>query len=130
MATINAYGDIFRILESLDNACVANQDVLPDIESVRAPLAATLTEIKALKSRQENLEGERQQTTQRIQLLLEQAKEQARRVRSFVKARLGTKNERLNQFGAAPIRKRGSRKTKPVEETPTEPKAATEPPAR
>ena len=129
MATINAYGLIFRELESLLEACQANQDVLPDIESVRAPLAALLAELKALKALQENLEGERQQTTQRIGELLEQAREQARRVRGFVKSRLGTKNERLNQFGAAPIRKRGSRKPKPAVEVPAEPKASTEPPA-
>ena len=128
MATINAYGTIFRELESLLEACLANQDVLPDIESVRAPLAALLAE-KALKALQENLAGERQQTTQRIGELLEQAREQARRVRGFVKARLGTKNERLNQFGSAPIRKRGSRKPKPAVEVPAEPKASTEPPA-
>jgi DNA repair exonuclease SbcCD ATPase subunit len=121
MAGTNAYGPIFRELESLENACRAAQEFLPDVQSVLAPLAALIAELKALKSRQENLEGERQQTTQMIRQRLDEAKEQARRVRGFVKARLGTKNERLNQFGAAPIRKRGSRKPQPEVEPPTEP---------
>src|SRR5829696_5088033 len=121
MSSINAYGPIFRELESLESACRAAQEFLPDIESVLAPLAAMIADLKALKSRQETLEGERQQTTQRIRQRLDEAKEQARRVRGFVKARIGTKNERLNQFGAAPIRKRGSRKPQPESETPATP---------
>ena len=123
MASNNAYGPIFRELESLENACRAAQEFLPDIESVLAPLAAMIADLKALKSRQETLEGERQQTTQMIRQRLDEAKEQARRVRGFVKSRLGTKNERLNQFGAAPIRKRGSRKPTPEVEPPAKPPA-------
>jgi hypothetical protein len=128
MASKNAYGPVFREFESLDSACLANQDVLPDIESVRAPLAGILTELKALKSLQENLEGERQQTTQRIRVLLDEGKEAVRRVRGFVKARLGTKSERLPQFGIAPIRKRARRVVLTVQK-PAASKAAGEPSA-
>jgi hypothetical protein len=110
MATINAYGVLFREWESLVNAYQENAPTLGDIESLRAPLVSILARLKELKSRQENLEGARQQTTQEIRDLVEEGREVVRRLRVYAKARLGTRNERLTQFGVAPLRKRGSRK--------------------
>jgi hypothetical protein len=122
MASNNAHGMLFREWESLDNACGENTDVLSDVESLRAPLVASIARVKELKDRQENLTGERKQVTQELRQAVEEGKEAARRLRVFVKARLGTKSERLTQFGTAPIRKRGSRtKAKGNKGTPPAP---------
>jgi signal transduction histidine kinase len=120
MATINAYGVLFREWESLVNACQENATALGDVESLRTPLVSILARLKELKSRQENLEGARQQTTQEIRELVEEGREVVRRLRVYAKARLGTRSERLTQFGVAPLRKRGSRKAALTKSAPTE----------
>jgi len=114
MATINGYGGLFRELESLVNACQENAAALGDVDTLRTLLESLLVRLKELKSRQENLEGARQQTTQEIRILVEEAREVARGLRVHAKARLGTRNERLTQFGVTPLRKRAGRGKAPV----------------
>ena len=109
MPTNTGYADLIADMESLVAACDENETVLPGIGPSRAQLSAALQDLKTLKALQEQMEGARQEATQQLQQLAENGREVMRRVRGFVKSRLGTKSERLPQFGIAPIRKRRAR---------------------
>jgi hypothetical protein len=124
---INAQGKIFRIWEGLLNACLAQAAFLPNIEPLKNALQDILTEARHVKGLQEASHAQRQGYTQELAEVIKRGDEAARRLRVFAKAQLGTKNEMLVQFGAAPIRARvrTTTKSEPVAPAPTPPKAAT-----
>lgn len=101
-----SFAHIARDWESLLAACLANISELPELESFQAALTASLTEVRDIKALQEDLQGKRQGTTQRLNEAVERGEEAARRLRGYVKARMGTKTEFLVQFGISPIRSR------------------------
>ena len=109
MATNGSYADLIADIESLVAACQENEPLLPGIGPSLAQLVTALENLKGIKAQQEQMEGARQEATQQLQQLAEDGREVARRVRGFVKSRLGTKSERLPQFGIAPIRQRRAR---------------------
>lgn len=109
MPTNTGYPDLIAEMESLVSACTENQPLLPGIGPSLDQLIMALDELKALKALQEQMEGARQEATQQLKQLAENGREVVRRVRGFVKSRLGTKSERLPQFGIAPIRQRRAR---------------------
>jgi hypothetical protein len=112
MPLLNSYADVIRDWESLLSSCRKNAELLSGMDSVVGPLDQILLRMKDLKSQQEQLEGTRRMTTQQLQQLRYEGYEAARRVRSFVRSQLGTKNEHLGQFKVAPIRRK-PRLTKP-----------------
>lgn len=109
MPANTAYADLIADMESLVSACRENESVLPGIGPSLEQLTAALDDLKTLKALQEQMEGARQEATQQLKQLAENGREVARRVRGFIKSRLGTKSERLPQFGVAPIRQRRPR---------------------
>lgn len=109
MPTNTGYAELVAQMESLEAACLENEPLLPGIAPSLEQLTSALQDLKALKALQEQMEGARQEATQQLQQLAENGREAVRRVRGFVKSRLGTKSERLPQFGIAPIRKRRAR---------------------
>jgi hypothetical protein len=102
--------------ESLVAAGRKNVAQMPDIETVLAPLEGIIDEVKTLKVHQKDLEGNRQATTQRLKELRLRGVEEARRLRDYVRSRLGSKNEHLVQFGVVPLRRRS--RSKPAEFPP------------
>jgi hypothetical protein len=110
MATKTAYAKLIREGESLQGSCAENKPALEGIDPLLGELSASLDKFKTLKNRQEQMEGSRQETTQLLQQTAEEVREAVRRVRGFVKSRVGTKSERLPQFGIAPIRTRSARR--------------------
>lgn len=106
--------------EGLVAAGRKNEAQLPNIETVVAPLQGVIDEVKTLKVQQKDLEGNRQAATQRLKELRLRGVEEARRLRDYIRSRLGSKNEQLVQFGVAPIRRR-SRKSKIELPPPEEP---------
>ena len=109
MPTNTGYADLIADMESLVAACDENEPLLPGIGPSLAQLNTALQELKTLKALQEQMEGARQEATQNLAQLAENGREVMRRVRGFIKSRLGTKSERLPQFGIAPIRRRRAR---------------------
>ena len=109
MPTNTGYADLIAEMESLVAACDENEPLLPGIGPSLAQLSTALEELKTLKALQEQMEGARQEATQHLKQLAENGREVVRRVRGFIKSRLGTKSERLPQFGIAPIRQRRAR---------------------
>lgn len=111
MATKTAYAKLIREGESLQGSYAENKTLLEGGDSLAQSLSTSLDTLKTLKTRQEQMEGSRQETTQLLQQAAEQVREAIRRLRGFVKAQIGTKSERLPQFGVAPIRSRGARRS-------------------
>ena len=120
MASKTAYAKLIREGESLQGSCLENKPMLEGVDPLLDNLTGSLDTFKTLKTRQEQMEGSRQETTQLLQKAAEEVREAIRRLRGFVKARIGTKSERLPQFGVAPIRSR-SRKAATKPETSVKP---------
>ncbi|HEX4961810.1 MAG TPA: hypothetical protein VF173_13285 [Thermoanaerobaculia bacterium] len=120
MAIINAQGKIFRSWEASLNACQAQAAQLPNVGPLMKELQDTLDQARQVKAQQEESEAKRQGLTQQLAQLIQSGQEVARRLRGYAKSQLGTKNEMLVQFGAAPIRRRvrSAKKTEP-DTTPT-----------
>lgn len=118
MPTLTAYADLFRNWEALLLAIRDNTDSLPSVERHRSQLEELLAEAKSLKAQQDSANAIRQENTQKLAKLVATGKKQAIGLRGVVRADLGPDNERLVQFGIAPLRKRSRRAAKPVELPP------------
>jgi hypothetical protein len=127
MPIINAQGKVFRSWEGQINASTAQAASLPNIEPLKNALQDILNQARLLKGQQETSEAQRQGQTQQLAALITKGQEMARRLRGYAKSQLGTNNEMLVQFGAAPIRPRtrSAKKTgtTPPPTDPTPPKA-------
>ncbi|HEX6861323.1 MAG TPA: hypothetical protein VF414_00825 [Thermoanaerobaculia bacterium] len=123
-----SFAHVFRDWESLQAACQANVRELPELDTCLSALTASLNEVREIKAVQEDLRGKGQGTTQQLNAAVERGEEAARRLRGYVKARMGTKTEFLVQFGISPIRSRSrTRKTPGGPATPPpQPPAPTE----
>ncbi|HEX9940645.1 MAG TPA: hypothetical protein VGG03_01415 [Thermoanaerobaculia bacterium] len=128
MPEINAYAKVFRDWEGLLGACDRNGELLPGVEPMKEEMKTFLAQARELKLDQENLEGQRLAATQRLVKLVDDGREMARKLRNFVKSRLGTRSELLQQFGIPPNRSRPRKAKKPQTPTPA-PEGATNPPA-
>jgi hypothetical protein len=97
---------MIRDWEALLTAVLEHASNLPDVERSRIAFQEHLAKTKEMKARQDSLTAGRQEETQQLNKMLTDGGELAIRLRALVKASLGPKNERLVQFGIAPIRKR------------------------
>jgi len=97
-------------LEELLLALERHGDELPFLTGMTAELRETLTRIKALQSRQAQLEALKQVTTRELQEAKVEGKDIAIRLRSGLRTYLGSQNERLAEFGVKPWRRRTRRK--------------------
>jgi hypothetical protein len=124
MPVINAQGKVFRSWEGLLNACQTQAAQLPNSAPLTSDLQDILAQAKQVKAQQEDNEARRQGFTQQLTDLITRGQEAARRLRVYAKSQLGTKNELLVQFGAAPIRPRPRSFKKTGPDTPTTPPQA------
>jgi hypothetical protein len=108
----SAYADLLRDWEELLDACGANGDLLPGMDLARVPLAEALREVRELRCIQAGLVGARRRVTEVLREKRETGLESARRLRGFVKSHVGTKSERLEEFGITPIRPRQCQKNR------------------
>lgn len=122
MPTINGYADLIRDWDSLFNACRQNAGMIPGLEAEMVALEEVLGKFKDVKNQQEQLEGTRLALTQQLRQVRDEGYEVTRRLRSFVRSRLGTRNEHLVQFKVAPVRRR--KRSKPEIPDSEEVKAA------
>jgi hypothetical protein len=126
MPEITAQGKVFRDWEGLLGACTMNAALLPGRDDLQTALAALLAQARDLKIQQENFQGNRLATTQQLTKAIEDGRELARRIRSFVITQLGSDSKHLSQFGIPPRGKKGRKKADPTppEVVPTPPKPA------
>src|SRR4051812_44473182 len=105
MAEIKSQADIIRAGEGLLDADERSPDV-PDTERERQAVADSLTEVKSLKARQEELTAQRQETTQKLGAAITRLKDAMLIYRTVVRGKIGPRSERLVHFNVAPLRKR------------------------
>jgi hypothetical protein len=105
--------DLLRDWEDLLQACKANGPSLPDLTEILEPLEDALIRMKTLGSFRDAAADTAQDTTKKLQQTREAGLESARRLRSFLKAQLGTRSEQLPQYGIALRRARSSPKKQP-----------------
>ena len=117
MKQIRSYSDFIDTCDSLIGACDKNPEFLAGVEPLKEELATLLAEVRKLKALQQHLTGLRKAATQRLDGTMDDAKESARKLRSFVKTRMHSRNEQLTQFGILPNRPRPSKRRRPAEET-------------
>lgn len=115
MPKINSYADVFRDWEALLAAVLESLELTPDVERHRLALDQHLTEMKKVRDQQNLHIANKQAASQQLAGMLIAGRELATRLRRVAGANLGPKNEKLVQFGIAPIRKRSRRAAKPVE---------------
>lgn len=126
MPTISSYADLILDWEKLLAQCRENGHLLPGYDPDNEPLAEILEETKSLKIAQETLSGHRQATTQDLNEKCDEGREAARRLRSYIRSRLGTRSEHLPAFGIAPIRGQARKSLKPPPPPPVEDAASVE----
>lgn len=119
MPLLSSHADIIRDWEMLLEAGARSPEVQAAIEVERLALEQSLTTVRALKARQDELIALRQQVTQELRAEVARGKDAAIQFRALVKAKFGPRAERLVHFKVAPIRKRPPRKAS--EEAPVLP---------
>jgi hypothetical protein len=105
--------DLLRDWEGLLQACKANGQSLPELTEVLETLEDAIIRMKTLGSLREVAADTAQDTTKKLHQTREAGSESARRLRSFLKAQLGTRSEQLQQYGIALPRARSTPKKQP-----------------
>lgn len=126
MPEITAYAKIFRDWEGLIGSCLQHGSQVPGVEPLRTELETMLAQAKEAKVMQESLSASRQATTQRLQEMVADGRELARKIRFFVRIPLGSRSELLTAFGVKPNRPK-LRKTRPGEVPPPKPETPPDP---
>lgn len=114
----NARADVFRDWDAVLGAATQNAALVPGIDPFKAELEGFLAQARDLKIQQETLDGQRMGITQKLDKMIEDGRESARKVRGYARIHLGSDNKALKQFGVAPRVRRGSKKAKPPETPP------------
>jgi len=102
----SSYADHIRDWESLETAVTDHVDQLGGYEEHLNELQEARNEVKSVKRQQDLHDGARQKATQDLGFALDRGREAAVKLRGFIKAKLGPRNELLNRFGVAPVRRR------------------------
>jgi len=126
MPQISSYADTIRDWDSLLTAVRTNSESLPDIERHRSAMELHMEVTREIKARQDSFLAGRQGATQDLKAALTNGRELAIRLRGAVKANIGPRNERLVQFGIAPLRPRRRTPTEKPETPPPAPPPATD----
>ena len=113
-----ARADVFRDWDAVLGAATQNAALVPGIDPFKSELEGFLAQARDLKVQQETLDGQKMGVTQKLEKVIEDGRESARKVRGYARVNLGSDNKALKQFGVAPRVRRGSKKAKPPEETP------------
>ena len=102
MPKLTSHGKLFRDWEALLGACEKNVSMLTGVEPLRTEVETFLAQARELKLQQENFNGQKKATTQRLTELIDRGTEASRMLRAFVISRIGTKTELGKMFGLVP----------------------------
>jgi hypothetical protein len=109
-------------------ACDENPELLAGVEPFKGALKDLLAQMRAIKTQQDQLAGLRRAATQQLGVTMDDTKEARRRLQSFVKTRMHSRNAQLSQFGIPPNgRRHRKRQAGDESEAADEPKGSTEP---
>jgi len=115
---VNSRADFLVDGKKLSAAYQANAGGLPGLEALHGEFVILLNEIESLGVLQDAQTAAAQQTTKEIEERLTRARLIATRLRNGVKLHLGTRTEKVIEFGIRPYRK-PARTPAPIE--PKEP---------
>lgn len=104
------YAKVVQDWKQLLAATEEHAEKLPDVEEERLQLLATLQKAEEAKARQQSHKASGQAATQELEEILIRGRDVAMSLRFAAKLGLGARNEQLVQFGAAPLRRRITRK--------------------
>lgn len=102
--------DTVMDLEQLHTAITKNPDLVPSTEKYRGPLETALASIRTLLWAQKTLIADKQKVTQELRAAVQEGRNLAINVRSIAKGEVGSRSEKLVEFGIAPLRPRKKRK--------------------
>jgi hypothetical protein len=103
-------------LEQLRESIIKNLPLMPAAEKFLASLDTALTKVRALNTHRATLIADKQKATQDLKAAVAEAQNLAIDVRAVIRGEVGSRSEKLVEFGVAPLRRRASRKAKPAEE--------------
>lgn len=104
-----------RLVKGVNN----NASILPDLSGLVGPVESLLEEGKNLEAEKAASKAELSQGAKRTRTLVPEGRAAASRLRAALKAHFGGHNEKLVEFGIAPLRKR--RLPQPVDPPPPSP---------
>lgn len=115
MSNASSYADYLADWERLLLAVNNNEGGLPDLMIQKEPLEELLAEAKDLGVRQDASKAQLRADSKRRRELVPEGRAAASRLRAALKAHFGGHNERLVEFGVAPLR---ARRTLPKDPAP------------
>lgn len=92
--------------DSLVTAITKNTDLVPCTERLRVPLETALANIRTLLGKRKTLIADKQKVTQDLRAAVEEGRSLAINVRAIAKGEVGSRSEKLVEFGVAPLRPR------------------------
>jgi hypothetical protein len=110
-----SYRDMLADWQKLEAAVRGNEPDLPILIPYRMELDTHIEEVQAAKVRQTLLELDRELATLELRKEINAGRDHVIRLRSQIRAALGPRDQRLRDFGIAPI---GKRPRKPTQEDP------------
>lgn len=119
MPEISSFADFMADWDTLIKGVRNNQTILPDLEGLVNPLEALLNEAKDLSTGKAAARSQLSQGAKRTRVLIPEGRAAASRLRSALKAHFGGHNEKLVEFGIAPLRTR--RPSSPADPPPPSP---------
>lgn len=126
----NRRADVFRDWDSVLGAATQNAALLPGVDPYKTELEGFLAQARDLKIQQETMEGQRQGLTQKLNKVIQDGRESARKVKAFAAIHLGSDNMALSQFGVAVRVGRSFRKAKASGTPPPTQTPGTPPPTQ
>jgi|SRR6185295_8981300 len=137
MPDITAWADAFRDWDALIGQLNENGALVPGHEAQKADLLATFEQARLLRVQQESLKGNAIAATDHFLDAVDEGRDKARKLRSFIVSVLGPQNPQLKLFGIRPKplpnpNNRPGRRRRRKKQTPVNPPApetpATDPP--
>lgn len=120
MPDVGNYAKVVQDWKLILAASEEHVEKLPDVEAERLQLQAILQKAEEVKARQQSHKASGQAATQELEEVLVRGREIAMSLRIAAKLGLGVRNEQLVQFGAAPLRRRITRKPEVTPPPPPE----------
>jgi len=102
-------------LEQLRESIAKHLELMPSAERFLPPLDTAITKIRTLNTLRTTLIADKQKATQDLNAAVGDAQNLAIDVRAVIRGEVGSRSEKLVEFGVAPLRRR-SRKAKPTDE--------------
>ena len=106
---VSSFPDFMADWSLLVNAVENNSDALPDLSGLLGPLKGFLDEARELDVAKAAARAQLSQGAKRTRTLVPEGREAATRLRNAIKIHFGSRNEKLVEFGIAPLRARRRR---------------------